>query len=94
MVKSVCRTFSVFVSVLEGLDQPQGLIHGPPYWEVVHGDLPQDAFVIDDEESSEEEEQNIKVRLVLYVHCRTIKFIEFMFTSQSFYLYLLPSIIT
>lgn len=46
-------TFAVFVSVLEGLHQPQSLIHRSPHRKIVHGDLPQDAFVIDDEKSPE-----------------------------------------
>lgn len=47
-------TFSVFVSVLESLHQPERLIHRSSYWKVVHGDLPEDTFVVDDEESPEE----------------------------------------
>lgn len=46
-------TFAVFVSVLEGLHQPQSLIHRSPHRKIVHCDLPQDAFVIDDEKSPE-----------------------------------------
>lgn len=53
--KDFC-TFSVFVSVLEGLNQPKSLIYGSSHWKIVHGDLPQDAFVIDDEESPKRDE--------------------------------------
>lgn len=49
----IACTFSVFVCVLEGLDQPESLIHRSPHWKIVHGDLPQDAFIINDEEPSE-----------------------------------------
>lgn len=49
----IAGTFSMFVCVLEGLDQPESLIHGSSHWKVVHGDLPQDAFFINDEEPSE-----------------------------------------
>jgi len=37
---------SKFVSVLEGLDQTQGLIHRAANRQVIDGDLPQDALVI------------------------------------------------
>lgn len=52
------RTFAVFVSILEGLDKPQGLIYRAPHGEVIHGDLPQDALVIDDEQAPEGENDN------------------------------------
>lgn len=55
LFKRASRTFSVFVSVLEGLHQPQSLIHRSSHRKIVHGDLPQDAFVVDDEESPERE---------------------------------------
>lgn len=44
--------FSMFISVLESLDQTQSLINTSSYWKVVHGDLSQDSFSIDDEQSS------------------------------------------
>lgn len=43
----------MFVCVLEGLHQPQSLIHRSPHRKIVHSDLPKDAFVIDDEKSPE-----------------------------------------
>lgn len=43
----------MFVSVLEGLHQPQSLVHRSSHGKIVHGDLPQDAFVVDDEQSPE-----------------------------------------
>lgn len=52
------HTFTMFVSVLEGLDQPQGLIYRAPYWEVIHGNLPQDSLVIDDEQAPEADNEN------------------------------------
>lgn len=45
-------TFSVHVGELKGLNKTQGLVDGASHWEVVDGDLPQDALVIDDEEPS------------------------------------------
>lgn len=44
---------SMFVSVLESLHQPEGLIYRPSDGQVVHRDLPEDPLVVDDEESSE-----------------------------------------
>lgn len=44
---------AVLVGVLEGLHQPEGLVHGAADGEVVHGDLPEDALVVDDEEAAE-----------------------------------------
>ena len=44
---------SVLVSVLESLDQPQGLIDRPSHGEVVHRDLSEDTLVINDEKSSQ-----------------------------------------
>lgn len=43
----------MFICVLEGLYQPKSLIYRSSHWKIVHGDLPQDAFVIDDEEPPE-----------------------------------------
>lgn len=43
----------MFVSVLEGLHQPQSLVHRSSHGKIVHGDLPQDAFVVDDEQPPE-----------------------------------------
>lgn len=43
----------MFVRVLESLDQPQSLVHRSSHGKVIHGDLPQDAFTVDDEETSE-----------------------------------------
>lgn len=45
-------TFSVFVSELEGLHKPQCFINRSSYWEVIHGDLAEIAFVINNEKSS------------------------------------------
>ena len=44
---------AVLVRVLESLHQPQRLVHGPAHGEIVHGDLPQHALVVDDEEAAE-----------------------------------------
>ena len=43
----------MLVSVLESLDQPQGLIDRPSHGEVVHRDLSEDSLVINDEKSSQ-----------------------------------------
>lgn len=45
-------TFSVLVSELKGLDQTQGLLNRASHWEVIDGDLPQDALGVDDEQTS------------------------------------------
>lgn len=45
-------TFSVFVSELKGLDQTEGLVDGASHWEVIDGDLSQDALGVDDEQTS------------------------------------------
>ena len=44
---------SMFVSVLEGLHQPQGLINRSAHWEVIHGDLTQDTLGVNDEQASD-----------------------------------------
>ena len=44
---------AVFVRVLEGLHQPEGLIDGPADGEVVHSDLSEDALVVDDEQAAQ-----------------------------------------
>jgi len=44
---------SMLVSVLECLDKAQSFIHGSSHWQVVHGDLPEGALVIDDEQASQ-----------------------------------------
>lgn len=54
---SLFCTFAVLISVLEGLHQPQSLIHRSPHRKIVHRDLPQDAFVIDDEKSPDRNSQ-------------------------------------
>ena len=43
----------VFVSVLESLDQPEGLVYGPSHRQIVHGNLPEDSLVVNDEQSSQ-----------------------------------------
>jgi hypothetical protein len=44
---------SLFIGVLEGLHQSQGLVHGAAHREVVHGDLTQSAGSVNDEKASE-----------------------------------------
>jgi len=50
------RTFPVFVSELEGLDQAQGFVHGAPHGQVVDCHLAQVTLVIDDEQTSMEKQ--------------------------------------
>lgn len=44
---------SVSVRVLEGLDQSQCLVHGSPDREIIHGDLTQRSFRINDKQTPE-----------------------------------------
>lgn len=44
-------TFSVLVGELKGLDQAHGLLNRASNWEVVDGDLSQDALVVNDEQT-------------------------------------------
>lgn len=49
-----CRTdLPVSVRVLEGLDQSQRLVHGAPDREIIHGDLAQRSFRINDKQTPE-----------------------------------------
>ena len=41
----------VLVCVLEGLHQSQGFIHGAPHGQVIHGDLAQHSFGINDKQT-------------------------------------------
>lgn len=43
----------VSVRVLEGLDQSQRLVHGAPNREIIHGDLAQRSFRINDKQTPE-----------------------------------------
>lgn len=45
-------TFSVLVGVLESLNQAEGLVHRAAHWQVVDGDLPQDALIVDHKQPS------------------------------------------
>lgn len=58
-IKWASRTLPVFVSVLEGLHQPQSLIHRSSHGKIVHSDLPQDASVVDDEEAPERKHNSV-----------------------------------
>ena len=42
----------MYVGVLEGLDESEGLVNGSADGEVVHRDLPEDALAVNDEETS------------------------------------------
>lgn len=56
-------TFSVFVSELEGLHKPQCFINRSSYREVIHGDLAEIAFVINNEKSSVKKKGYILIKL-------------------------------
>lgn len=57
------RTYlSVFISVLEGLDKTQGFIHTAANWQVVHGDLAQGPFLVNDEQTTQ------GVAVILEIH--------------------------
>lgn len=47
----------VSVRVLEGLDQSQRLVHGAPDREIIHGDLAQRSFRINDKQTPEKTQQ-------------------------------------
>ena len=53
---------SVFISVLESLQKSQSLIDRSAHRQIVHGDLPQNTFVVDDKETAE------TVTVVFQVH--------------------------
>lgn len=54
-----CRTdLPVSVRVLEGLDQSQRLVHGAPNREIIHGDLAQRSFRINDKQTPEKNPTN------------------------------------
>lgn len=44
----------MLICVLEGLDQPQSLIHGAPHRQIIDGDLAKNTLAIDDKEASED----------------------------------------
>lgn len=50
----------MFVSVLEGLDQAQSFIHRATHRQVIDGDLPQDALVIDHKQTPERHKQRLQ----------------------------------
>lgn len=51
----VCAlTFPVLICVLEGLDQPQSLIHRASHRQIVDSDLAKDTLAIDDKEAPED----------------------------------------
>lgn len=49
----IVLTFSMFVSVLKSLYQTQGFIHGATHRQVIDGDLPQDALVVNHKQTPE-----------------------------------------
>lgn len=52
---NVCAlTFPVLICVLEGLDQPQSLIHRASHRQIVDSDLAKDTLAVDDKEAPED----------------------------------------
>lgn len=51
----------MFVSELKGLDQTKGLLNRASNWEVVDGDLSQDAVVVNNEQAPEMELWHLKM---------------------------------
>lgn len=47
-------TFPMLICVLEGLDQPQSLIHRAPHGQIINSDLAEDSLAINDEEAPED----------------------------------------
>jgi hypothetical protein len=45
----------MLVRVLESLNQTQGLINGASNWQIVHGNLTEDSFRIDNEQAAKKE---------------------------------------
>lgn len=56
-MQDISLTFSKFISVLEGLDKAQRLIHRATHRQVIDGDLPQDALAVDDKQAPERHKQ-------------------------------------
>lgn len=56
----------MFVGELKGLHQAKGFINGTPHRQVIDGDLPQNAFVINDEKTSKRMEKNEEVCISRY----------------------------
>lgn len=52
MLLVILLTFTVFVGELEGLDQAQRFVYGAAHGQIVDGDLPQDALVVDHKQPS------------------------------------------
>lgn len=57
--------FAVFLDELKSFQQSKGFVHGTTHGQIVHSDLPQDTFRVDDEQSSQGDssilEQNVVV---------------------------------
>lgn len=62
----------MFVSVLEGLHQTQGLVHRTTHRQVVDGDLPQDSITIDHKQTPEHKDPRIRGQIILCVRIETI----------------------
>lgn len=58
----------MFVGELKGLHQAQGFINGTSHREVIDGDLPQHAFVINDEKTSKMERRIIGLMMSLEIN--------------------------
>lgn len=73
----VSLTFSIFVGVLEGLHQSQRLVYRAAHRQVIDGDLPQDAFIINHKQTSVGAGQETENSLLVKQLARfTIKSVE------------------
>lgn len=58
----ILLTFSIFVSELEGLDQAQCFVYRAAHGQVIDGDLPQDALVVDHKQTSDRQIARLQER--------------------------------
>lgn len=62
MLLGILLTFSIFVSELEGLDQAQRFVYRAAHGQVIDGDLPQDALVVDHKQTSGRQSPRLQQR--------------------------------
>lgn len=62
MLLGILLTFSIFVSELEGLDQAQCFVYRAAHGQVIDGDLPQDALVVDHKQTSDRQIARLQQR--------------------------------
>lgn len=59
--RGILLTFSIYISELEGLDQTQSLIHRTTDGQVIDGDLPQNALVVNHKQAPERHKGGVTV---------------------------------